>query len=116
MVTMGRQEFEHLVAEALDQVPAQFMQALDNVVFLVEDEPPAELEGALGVYEGIPATERAAWGEPYLPATITLFMNPIVQACDTVAEVCEEVLVTVVHELGHYFGIDDDRLDELGWG
>lgn len=113
---MDRSAFERLVAEALDEVPQRFMQALDNVVFLIEDEPPPDLLGCLGVYDGVPLTERGGWGEPYLPDRITLFMNPILRICQSADEVRDEVAVTVVHEVGHYYGIDDQRLDELGWG
>ncbi len=116
MVTMDPGEFERLVGDALDEVPQQFMEALENVVFLIEEEPPPELEGCLGVYDGVPPTERLGWGQPYLPDRITLFMNPILRSCDSVEEVREEVLITVIHEVGHYYGIDEDRLHELGWG
>lgn len=112
---MSREAFEEIVADALDEVPREFMTALENVVFLVEDEPPPELEGCLGVYDGVPGTEATGWGEPVLPARITVFMNPTLQACGSVEEVRAEVLVTVVHELGHYHGIAEDRLHELGW-
>lgn len=116
MVSLSRDEFEGIVADALDEVPPPFMEALDNVVFLVEDDPPPDLEGCFGVYDGIPGTEQTGWGEPILPARITIFMNPTLDACDTEEEVREEVLVTIVHELGHYHGIEEDRLHELGWG
>lgn len=116
MVSMSRDEFEGIVADALDEVPPRFLEALDNVVFLVEDDPPPDLQGCLGVYEGIPGTEQTAWGEPILPDRITIFMNPTLDACDSQEEVREEVLVTIVHELGHYYGIEEDRLHDLGWG
>ncbi|MBK7723574.1 MAG: metallopeptidase family protein [Austwickia sp.] len=116
MVTMDPHEFEALVGEALDAVPEQFMTALDNVVFLVEDDPPPDLAGCLGVYDGVPATERPAWGEPHLPDRITIFRNPTLEVCASRDDVREEILVTVVHELGHYYGMDEDRLHELGWG
>lgn len=116
MVEMSREEFEGIVADALDAVPARFMQALDNVVFLVDDEPPADLQGCLGVYDGVPEAERLFWGETVLPSRITVFMNPTLRACETVDGVREEVLVTVLHELGHYHGIEEDRLHDLGWG
>jgi predicted Zn-dependent protease with MMP-like domain len=109
---VARERFEELVGEALDDVPADLMALLDNVVVLVEDDPPEE--GLLGLYEGVPLTERAeAFGQ--LPDRITLYRNPICAACDDEAEVRDEVYTTVVHEIAHHFGIDDDRLDELGW-
>jgi predicted Zn-dependent protease with MMP-like domain len=89
---------------------------IDNVVVFVEDEPPAETPDLLGVYDGVPLTERGfMWGAGALPDRITIYMNPTLRMCESVEEVVEEVLVTVVHEVAHYFGIDDDRLHELGW-
>ena len=116
MVEMSREEFEEAVADALDQLPPQVIQHIDNVVVLVEDDPPLETPDLLGVYDGIPLTERdSSWAFGALPDRITIFMNPTLKMCETVQEVVEEVLVTVVHEMAHYFGIDDDRLHELGW-
>lgn len=115
VVVMDRDEFEEVVGLALDRVPAQFLDMLENVVFLVEEEPPPDLEGCLGVYEGTPKTERSAWGDPAFPDLITIFMGPTLRACDSRQDVTGEVAVSVVHEIAHYFGIDDDRLAELGW-
>ncbi|AYY15689.1 metallopeptidase family protein [Actinobacteria bacterium YIM 96077] len=87
---------------------------IDNVVILVEDEPPADAPELLGLYEGTPLTERGDYSG-VLPDTVRLFRLPIVRLCETREEVVDEVLVTVVHEIAHHFGIDDDRLHELGW-
>ncbi|MBW3086090.1 hypothetical protein KEM60_02301 [Austwickia sp. TVS 96-490-7B] len=116
-VQMSRAEFEIAVGDALDQVPHEFLDLLDNVVFLVEDEPDETLgPDCLGVYDGIPRTERGwDWGEPLLPDRITLFRHPTLRMCDSAQEVADEVAITVVHEIAHHFGIDDDRLTELGW-
>ncbi len=116
-VEMSREDFEGAVGDALDAVPAEFLDLLDNVVFLVEDEPSDDLGGdCLGVYEGIPKTERG-WdvGTATLPDRITIFRGPTLRSCASTAEVVDEVAVTVVHEIAHHFGIDDDRLEELGW-
>ncbi|MDT8910303.1 metallopeptidase family protein [Amycolatopsis sp. PS_44_ISF1] len=114
-VEMTRARFEDLVAEALDQVPAQFAAAMDNVVVLVEEHND-EAPDILGLYHGIALTERTSDYGGVLPDRISIYRRPILGLCDTEAEVVEEVLITVLHELGHHFGIDDERLHELGWG
>lgn len=113
-VRIGDEDFERLVSEALDSVPERLMAMLDNVVVLVEAEAPADDPHLLGLYEGVPLTER---GHDYvaLPDTITLFRLPILRACVTDADIVREVRTTVVHEIAHHFGIDDERLGELGW-
>ena len=117
MVEVTAEEFEVLVGEALDEVPQDLMDLLDNVVFLVEDEPPVDEPDLLGLYEGIPQTERdAGWGLGNLPDTIRLFRGPLCRMCEDGEELREEVVITVVHEIAHHFGIDDDALHELGWG
>ncbi len=114
---MSREDFETAVSEALDRVPAELSRLIDNVVVLVEDEPPADDPELLGLYEGVPLTERDGWwAAGSLPDRITVFRNPTLRLCEHRDDVVEEVAVTVVHEIAHYFGIDDDRLDELGWG
>jgi predicted Zn-dependent protease with MMP-like domain len=115
-VRMGRQRFEELVADALDEVPAELLRLMDNVVVLVEDDPPPEDPDLLGVYEGHALTERGYDYTGVLPDRITIFRRPILAVCDSEEDVVEEVAVTVVHEIAHHFGIDDDRLHELGWG
>jgi predicted Zn-dependent protease with MMP-like domain len=109
-------EFEGLVSDALDRIPAELATVMDNVVILVEDEPSADTPGLLGLYEGTPLTERGGWYSGVLPDTIRLFRLPILRMCQTRDDAVEEVLVTVVHEIAHHFGIDDDKLAELGWG
>lgn len=113
-VHMSREEFENTVGEALDLVPSRLMAHLDNVVFLVEDTP--EHGDLLGLYEGVPITQRSEFGGAWLPDRITLYRLPILRMCRTTEEVRHEVAVTVVHEIAHHFGIADDRLHELGWG
>ncbi|SFW51342.1 metallopeptidase family protein [Amycolatopsis australiensis] len=114
-VEMSRERFEELVSEALDEVPPEFARAMDNVVVLVEefnDEAPE----ILGLYHGIALTERTSSYGGVLPDRISIYRQPILAMCEDEDEVVEEVLITVVHELGHHFGIDDARLHELGWG
>lgn len=109
-------EFDEAVADALDDVPAELLDLMNNVVFLVEDEPPADDPKLLGIYEGTPLTERhEGWAAGSLPDRITIFRGPTLRMCQTREEVLEEVAVTVVHEIAHHFGIDDRRLHELGW-
>ena len=112
---LSAEEFELLVAEALDEIPAELAALIDNCVIVVEDYPPPDLPQVLGLYSGIPLTER---GQYYtgLPDRILIFRHPILAICDTYEEVIEEVRITVVHEIAHHFGIDDDRLRELGYG
>jgi predicted Zn-dependent protease with MMP-like domain len=113
---MGTQEFEEAVGDALDEVPAELMALLDNVVFLVEDEPPAEDPELLGVYDGTPLTERGDDWAGALPDRITIFRGPLTRMCEDRDELLDEIAVTVVHEIAHHFGIDDARLHALGWG
>lgn len=115
---MSLAEFEQAVADGLDLIPDELARHIDNVVVLVEDEPPSEVEDPdlLGLYEGTPLTERGEWwAAGSLPDRITIFRNPTLRYCSSVEEVVEEVAVTVVHEIAHHFGIEDDRLHELGW-
>jgi predicted Zn-dependent protease with MMP-like domain len=115
-VLMTQEEFEEAVGDALDAIPADLLDLMDNVVFLCEDEPPAEDPDLLGVYDGVPLTERDSfWAAGALPDRITIFRGPTLRMCATRDEVLHEVAVTVVHEIAHHFGIDDDRLHELGW-
>ena len=117
VVEMTDEEFEAAVADALDSLPPELARLIDNVVVLVEAEAPEDDPDLLGLYEGTPLTERDGWwAAGSLPDRITIFRNPTLRMCEDVDEVAEEVAVTVVHEVAHYFGIDDDRLHELGWG
>ncbi|MCO6000145.1 metallopeptidase family protein [Actinoallomurus rhizosphaericola] len=113
MIEVTREEFEDLVAEALDTVPPDLTALMRNVVVLVEDEAPER--GLLGLYEGVPLTERGDTYAGYLPDRITLYRRPLQRICRTRDDLVKEVRTTVVHEIAHHFGIDDDRLHELGW-
>jgi len=111
---MSRERFEELVSDALDLIPAELAAAIDNVVVLVEDRHPEDSD-LLGLYEGIALTERDSSYAGALPDTITIFRESLLEVCDSEADVVEEVAITVIHEIAHYFGIDEDRLHELGW-
>ncbi|MEE8603074.1 metallopeptidase family protein [Euzebya tangerina] len=106
--------FEELVGEGLDRVPDELFDLLDNVVVLVEDANPDEPD-ILGLYEGIPLTEREFYAG-VLPDRITIYRLALCDFCDTHEQLVEEVAITVVHEIAHHFGIDDHALHEWGWG
>ncbi len=122
----GRARFEELVADAIDTLPDEILAMLDNVEIVVADAPTgsqlyaagdmAAGEMLLGLYEGIPLTERTSGYGMVLPDKITLFQGALESVCPDAATLRHEVRVTVVHELAHHFGISDRRLRELGWG
>ncbi len=101
------------MADALDGIPEALGRLMDNVWVGVEE--PSRGEELLGLYEGVPLTEREAYGGMVLPDRITIYRRPTCEMCATEDEVVETVRDTVIHEVAHHFGIDDDRLDELGW-
>ena len=113
-VRMTPQRFDELVGDALDLIPPDLASAIDNVVILVADRNADEPE-LLGLYEGIALTERDSWYAGSLPDTITIYREALQDVCGSEAEVVDEVAITVIHEIAHHFGIDDDRLHELGW-
>jgi predicted Zn-dependent protease with MMP-like domain len=115
-VEMSSERFEGLVADALDEVPPELLDLMDNVVILVVDDPPEDQPDLLGVYEGYSLTDRGWNYTGVLPDRILIFRNPILGICEDEDDVVDEVAVTVVHEIAHHFGIDDARLHALGWG
>ena len=116
-LVMGEEEFERAVADALDSIPDELARLMSNVAVLVEDEPPPDEPELLGVYEGTPLTERDGWWDAgSLPDRITIFKGPLERMCTDQQDLREEIAVTVVHEVAHHFGIDDETLHDLGWG
>jgi predicted Zn-dependent protease with MMP-like domain len=117
-VAMTDEEFDAAVGDALDLIPDELARLMSNVAVLVEDEPPPGERELLGLYEGIPLTERDGWWDAgALPDRITVYRGPLVRLCgDDREALLDEIAVTVIHEVGHHFGIDDDRLHALGWG
>jgi predicted Zn-dependent protease with MMP-like domain len=111
---MDPQRFDQLVSEALDLIPPKLAAVMDNVVVLVADRHPDDPD-LLGVYEGVALTERDSNYAGSLPDTITIYRDALLDVCDSDKQVVDEVTITVIHEIGHHFGIDDDRLHELGW-
>ncbi|MEV3962093.1 metallopeptidase family protein [Nocardia sp. NPDC050193] len=114
-VHMSEARFEELVGDALDQIPPELTRAIDNVVILIEPRNPDDPH-LLGLYHGIALTERDSHYGGSLPDTVTIYRDALLDVCSDESEVIEEVRITVIHEIAHYFGIDEDRLHQLGWG
>jgi len=121
---MSRRKFETLVERALQTISAEIRTRMDNVGLVVEDWPDEAQyatvglepgETLFGLYEGVPLIERGVVADPLLPDKITIFQGPLEEACETDDEMAEEIRKTVVHEIGHHFGIDDARLADLGY-
>jgi len=113
MIDVVPERFEELVTDALDRLPEDLGELMRNVAVTVDDEGgPA---GLLGLYQGVPLTNRGAGYAGALPDRITIYRRAICAICGTEAEVARQVYRTVVHEVAHHFGIDDARLRELGW-
>lgn len=112
MEIVPRYRFEALVADALDDLPDELQFVLDNVVVQVFDRHPSEPD-LLGLYEGVPHTERTGMEGPDV---VSIFRIPLCEVCEDAVELADEVYITVIHELAHAAGIDDERLNELGWG
>ena len=115
MVQMSREDFEAAVDVALEGIPDALLDLVDNVVILVEDEPEGDDPDLLGLYDGIALTERGNYGFGEMPDRIFIYRGPTLRMCHSLDEVRAEVAITVVHEIAHHFGIDDERLHELGW-
>lgn len=121
---MKRQpDFDALVQESIDSLPARFRKALKNLSIVVEDSPSPELldefgfdfdETLLGLYVGVPLPERGFAGDPYLPDQIFIFRDPLESMCHTRKELREQIRITLIHEIAHYFGFDEDYLSQLG--
>ena len=113
MIYVDPDRFEEMVATALDELPEELGQLMRNVAVTVEHNPGPP--GLLGLYQGVPLTSRTSQYAGVLPDRITIYRLAICRVCRTEDEVREQVRRTVIHEVGHHFGIDDDRLRELGW-
>jgi predicted Zn-dependent protease with MMP-like domain len=122
MQVMNDRSFEDLVSEALDSLPDEIATRMQNVEVVIEENPPREYLRGLprgstlfGHYHGVPLTRRGVNYEKVLPDMITIYRRPIERYARTPEAIKEQVRRTVIHEIAHHFGIDDDRLDELGW-
>ena len=115
MELISEEEFEKLVVDELDDLPDDMIDGLDNVVFVTEDRPEDGSLDLLGLYDGVALTERGQYGFGELPDRIILFREPLLAVSDTMEQLREEIHVTLVHEIAHYYGLDDEQLHELGW-
>ena len=113
---MPAAEFERLVIEQLDLLPDEVMDQLVNVAFVAEDRPDDGSLDLLGLYDGVDVTRRGDYGFGELPDRIVLYREPLLSVVSDLAELRKQIQVTLVHEIGHYFGIDDADLHDLGWG
>ena len=115
-IDMDRERFEALVDKALDEIPEEIAALVQNLVVLVEEEPPDdEPADLLGMYDGVALTERDSSLAVQLPDRVFIFRGPLMDFCESEEELVREVRITVVHEIAHHFGIDDARLHELGY-
>jgi predicted Zn-dependent protease with MMP-like domain len=112
MEVVAKYRFERMVAEALDDLPDELQHVLDNVVVQIHDGNAVE-PTILGLYEGVPHTERTGHEGPDV---VSIYRLPLCAMCEDIDDLADEVYVTVIHEVAHAAGIDDDRLHELGWG
>lgn len=115
MIEVSDDDFEDLVDRGLRLIPRQLLDSLDNVAIVVEDHNDED-PSILGLYHGVALTERSVEWPTFLPDKISIYKDALCRYCSTHEQLVEEVAVTVVHEIGHHFGIDDARLHELGWG
>lgn len=115
MIELDAEAFDDLVSSELERLPDAMIDGLDNVVFVVEDRPEDGGLDLLGLYDGLALTERDRYGSGELPDRIVVYREPHLHACDDLDELRDEVHTTLVHEIAHFYGIDDARLHELGW-
>ena len=117
--------FEQSVENAITRLPENFREIMTNLVVLIEERPAADLldemgippdETLFGLYTGVPLPERSVTEPPLYPDEIVIFREPLLEACRSIEDLEEEIEITVVHEVAHYLGIDDERLAELGYG
>ena len=116
MDTLTADEFEQLVIDELDELPDEMVDGLDNVVFVTEDLPEDGSLDLLGLYDGVALTDRGQYGFGELPDRIILYRMPLLAISDDLDELKDQIHITLVHEIAHYYGIDDDELHRLGWG
>ena len=127
MIRISDERFEALVSRALDLLPEAFHEHMENVGVVIDEAPDRDLlesmgldpddpeDTLFGLYEGVPLTERTH-DDVLFPDRITIFRRPLLEWAESEDEIVDEVRITVLHEIGHFFGMDEDRLDELGYG
>ncbi len=112
---LDAEQFEKIVVDELDLLPDEMVDGLENLVFVVEDRPSDGKLDLLGEYQGVALTESDRYGFGELPDRIVLFREPLLAICDDLEQLKDEIHVTLVHEIAHFYGIDDDELHRLGW-
>lgn len=112
---MDAAAFEELVIDELDQLPDDMVEGLENVVFVVEDRPEDGSLDLLGLYDGLALTDRTQYGMGELPDRIVVYREPHLAQCENGQELRDEIHTTLVHEIAHFYGIDDEQLHEMGW-
>jgi predicted Zn-dependent protease with MMP-like domain len=115
MEPLSEEEFESLVVDELDELPDEMVDGLENVVFVTEARPEDGSLDVLGLYDGVALTERGTYGLGELPDRIILYREPLVAISADLDELKDQIHVTLVHEIAHFFGLDDEQLHELGW-
>jgi predicted Zn-dependent protease with MMP-like domain len=122
---LNQKDFDRAVRRAIDRIPDEIREHLENVVITVRKRPSREMldelgmtadDPPLGLYQGASLMERSVFAPPLYPDTIFIFLEPLEQMCETLEELEREIEITVVHEIAHFLGIEDDRLVELGYG
>ena len=116
MHSLNAEEFEKLVVDELDLLPDEMVDGLENVVFVTEDLPEDGSLDLLGLYDGVDLTRRDNYGFGELPDRIILYREPLLAVSRDLEELKDQIHVTLVHEIAHFYGIDDDELHDLGWG
>ena len=116
MHALSAEEFEKLVVDELDLLPDEMVDGLENVVFVTEDRPEDGSLDLLGLYEGVDLTRRGNYGFGELPDRVILYREPLLAVAKDLEELKDQIHVTLVHEIAHFFGLDDDELHDLGWG
>ena len=116
MHSLNAEEFEKLVVDELDLLPDEMVDGLENVVFVTEDRPEDGSLDLLGLYDGVDLTRRGNYGFGELPDRIILYREPLLAVATDLGDLKDQIHVTLVHEIAHFYGIDDDELHDLGWG
>ena len=114
-IELDADAFEKLVVDELDLLPDEMVDGMENVVFVTESRPEDGSLGLLGLYQGVAITHRERYGFGELPDRIVLYREPLLSVSDDLEQLRDQVHVTLVHEIGHYYGLDDEQLHELGW-
>jgi predicted Zn-dependent protease with MMP-like domain len=125
MKKLTEKEFDRIVKKAIHRIPLEIRKHLDNIQISVRSRPSGKMrkemdlprqEILLGLFQGVPLNERSITNPPLFPATIFIFQEPLQEICETIGELEKQIEITVVHEIAHAIGIDEDRLKELGYG